>query len=321
MTLDLSTVRLKRIPPDRIDANPENPRLIFRPEEMEQLLTSIDKFGIQVPLVIYQDGDRYRLIDGERRWKCAQKLNLKSVPAIVQNKPSELENLLLMYNIHALREQWDYFTIASNLNRVISLLTKDLGRRPTEGDLSDATGLTRGQIRRCRLLLELPERYKAMLLQELKLPKSQQQLTEDFFIEMEKSLKAVVKRVPEYASRRNQIRDALVKKYREGLIQAVTDFRQLSKIATAIDKLGLTKTDAKRSLDRLFDPEQRTGIREAYSATVAFEYSEKEALRYVESLKAFLDDVLAEHRKGRLDRDLVSQLRGLYERLRKLLKG
>jgi hypothetical protein len=41
--------QLKLISPSEIAPNPENPRLIFRQEEMESLMLSIDRHGIQVP--------------------------------------------------------------------------------------------------------------------------------------------------------------------------------------------------------------------------------------------------------------------------------
>jgi ParB/RepB/Spo0J family partition protein len=157
--------------------NPENPRLVFRQEEMESLMRSIDSFGIQVPLTVYHEGHFYYLIDGERRWRCAKKLNLQTVPGIVQEKPTELENLILMYNIHALREQWDYYTIASKLERVIDLYAEENGHQPNEITLSELTGLTRGAIRRCQLLLDLPNRFKELLIKELDKPKSQQRLS------------------------------------------------------------------------------------------------------------------------------------------------
>ena len=286
---------------------------------MEQLLASIDRHGVQVPIVVYEDDGRYVLIDGERRWRCARKLNLKAIPALVQEKPGELENLLLMYNIHSLREQWDYYTIASKLTRIITLYAEENGKRPTEDELSGATGLTRGQIRRCRLLLDLPEKYKDLLLAELGLPKSRQKLTEDFFIEMERSLKTVTKRIPEYETRIDQIRDVLVGKFRNGRIEAVTDFRQLSKIATAVNNLGLELRRAKRSIDKVFDPADETGIRDAYAATVAFGYDEHEAYRYAESLNTFITTVLEQERVGELEDEFRTKLRELYRHLRKLL--
>ena len=106
---------LKHIAPDQIERNPENPRLFFRPDEMNTLQASIAQWGIRVPLSVYESRKgRYVLIDGERRWISAKKLNLSSVPALVYEKPTVLENLLLMYNIHALREQWDYHNRKQN---------------------------------------------------------------------------------------------------------------------------------------------------------------------------------------------------------------
>lgn len=78
-----TTGTLRQISPDDIDRNPDNPRLIFRQQEMESLLVSIDRHGIQVPIAVYREGKTYRLIDGERRWRCAKKLNLKTIPALV----------------------------------------------------------------------------------------------------------------------------------------------------------------------------------------------------------------------------------------------
>ena len=147
---------------------------------------------------------------------------------------------------------------------MIDLLTIELHATPNEILLSKVTGLARGQIRRCRLLLDLPEKFKKMLLDELRLPKSQQKLSEDLFIEMERALKTITKRLPEYEDRLDSIRDTLVNKFREGTITAVTDFRQLSKIATAVNTLGIAQRIAKKSLDKVFDAQNETSIRQAY---------------------------------------------------------
>ena len=288
---------------------------------MDNLVFSINRFGIQVPLTVYADGEVYRLIDGERRWRCAKKLNLPTVPVLVQDRPTELENLLLMYNIHALREQWDYFTIASKLTRVIDLYAEEHGQKPNEVQLSEETGLTRGQIRRCQLLLNLPERFKAMLLAELELPKPQQKLSEDLFIEMEKSLKTVLRRLPEYTNQIDSIRDTLVDKFRDGQISAVTDFRQLSKIATAIDNIGLQRSAAVSSLDAVFDSCQKQGIREAYEQTVEFGYDEKDAARRVEALTEFLDRILNDDQVESLDDEFLDRARQLQARLTRILEN
>ena len=320
MTRKRSTGTSRNLSPGLILENPENPRLIFRQDEMDNLMFSINRHGIQVPLTVYRDGDAFRLIDGERRWRCAKKLNLRKVPVLVQEKPTELENLLLMYNIHALREQWDYYTIASKLSRVIDLYTEEHGFEPNEVQLSEETGLTRGQIRRCRLLLDLPDRFKTMLMTELQLPKPQQKLSEDLFIEMEKSLKTVLKRLPEYTNQIDDIRDTLIEKFQDGRIPAVTDFRQLSKIATAIDNIGLQRDEAQTSLNAVFDPDQEQGIRDAYQATVEFGYDEKEAARRLRSLTDFLDQILDANKVNSLDEEFLDGARRLHARLTKILR-
>ena len=121
MEINAANSKLLEVPIDAIERNKENPRIVFRPGELEKLLESIRRFGIQVPISVYRKGKKYILIDGERRWRCSIKLNRKTIPALVQDEPSPLLNLLLMFNIHGLREQWDLLTIALKLPRVIQL--------------------------------------------------------------------------------------------------------------------------------------------------------------------------------------------------------
>ncbi|MEQ8306648.1 MAG: ParB/RepB/Spo0J family partition protein [Hoeflea sp.] len=312
--------KLQQINPDSIQRNPENPRVIFREEEMDALLSSIESIGIQVPLTVYRDRDRFFLIDGERRWRCAKKLNLQKVPCLVQEKPSPLENLLLMYNIHALREQWDYFTIASKLQKVEELMAAEAGSRPTEADLSAATGLTRGQIRRCRLLIDLPDDFKVELLEELHKPKIHQRLSEDFFIEMERSLKSVIRRFPEYDRKIDSIRRALISKYRSGSIRAVTDFRMLAKIATGVDNLDLKKDAARKSLDKLFFDNEDYNISDAYGDTVAFLYDEKQVLRNINNVNEFVQLILEEEYFEELEEEFYVSVEALIQNLQRVIR-
>lgn len=310
---------VQAIPPDRIQQNPENPRIFFRPEEMNSLLRSIDRYGVKVPISVYKEGNRFVLIDGERRWRCSKKLNLKTIPALIEKRPTALENLLLMYNIHALREQWDYFTLASGLRRVIELHKEKYGYDPNEVELSESTGLTRGQIRRCRLLLNLPPRYSDLLLEELELPKNKQKLSEDFFIEMERALRTVTKRMPAFNSQIDEIRDTLINKFREGSIKNVTDFRQMSKIATAVDKFAVAEPTARSALLKIFEPDTTIGIQDVYEKTFGVRYAEHQALRHVEYLTTYCDDLIERGRAGKLDEEFLQQLQRLRQILEQVL--
>src|SRR5258708_4954851 len=122
MSLSAVESSLLDVDPNRVYPNPENPRLVFREAEMNQLLDSINTVGIKVPLTMYAESDQWVLIDGERRWRCALRLNLETVPAIVQPKPGPLENLLTMFNIHNVRVEWDLMPMAIKLRQVKKLL-------------------------------------------------------------------------------------------------------------------------------------------------------------------------------------------------------
>ncbi|PYI85173.1 MAG: chromosome partitioning protein ParB [Verrucomicrobia bacterium] len=80
-----SRERVHRIPVDRIRPSPFQPRKDFTPEALRELADSIKEQGIIQPLIVRERQDHYELIAGERRWRAAQLLALKEVPAIVRD--------------------------------------------------------------------------------------------------------------------------------------------------------------------------------------------------------------------------------------------
>ena len=313
--ISASAATLREIPVEQIDRNPDNPRIIFRPHELNELLQSIRKHGVQVPISVYKERSRYVLIDGERRWRCCVKLNRKTIPALVQEKPDTLTNLLLMFNIHALREQWDLLTMASKLPAIIDLLQRKTGRRPTEAEISEETSLKRSTIRRCRLLIELPQHYLDDMLLELKKPKSDQKLTEDFFIEMERGLKTVERAMPQALPHqdRDRARKILIKKFRSGVIDNRTHFRNLGKIARAE---GIDTSVRLNALQELFS-DNKYSLETAFQDSVAQLYSEKDILSRISSLEARIEDLDPDE----LDDDLRTRLSELDKKIRALLEG
>lgn len=315
MRIDATQARLQEIPVDLVDRNPENPRIFFRQEELNTLQESIRQHGIQVPISVFSRKGQYVLIDGERRWRCAIKLNLPKIPALVQPEPDPLTNVLLMFNIHALREQWDLLTIAVKLPKVINLLMKELQRRPTEVEISSRTGLNRSTIRRCKLLIELPESYREDLLSELKRPKSQQKITEDFFIEMERALRTVERAMPEILKDKNAARDALISKYRKGVIKDIIDLRYIPKIAKAT-RVHADAAKASHALSRVFKTNDYS-VAAAFEDTVADAYSGKDLLSRLRRI----DERLQELSPGDVDDALTELLRKLQRTIVHLLRG
>ena len=315
MPTERASGRLEQIRVDKIQPNPDNPRLTFRQGELEGLQESIRRYGIQVPITVYKKGSQYFLIDGERRWRCASKLNLQTIPALVQREPKPLENLLLMFNIHALREQWDLLTIALKLPNVVDLLKHELQREPNEGELAARTGLSRSIIRRCRLLMALPAEYKNLLLEELKKPKSRQTLSEDLFIEIERALKTVKRAMPEVLPDKNAARKALLRKYQSKVIESIVDIRKIGKIARS-PQVGVDPDVARAALDRIFT-EPSYPITEAWNQTSADAYAGRDVVSRIENLLARLNDLNIDE----VDDDVREKLQELVDRAREILEA
>lgn len=284
---------LVQLDPDRIHANPDNPRLVFRENDMNQLLESIQEVGIQVPLTVYAERDHWVLLDGERRWRCARRLNLSAIPVIVQPKPGRLENILMMFNIHNVRTDWDLMPMALKLDEVRNMLVAQ-GKKTRPRDLAGLTGVTLPTVSRALELLELPPRYRTMLLKEAEKPRDEQTITPDLFIEINKSRRVVATYAPEVFEKVSHADylDAMIDKYTNGVVKNVVRYRDVSKIARA-ERAGGDREAAVPAIVRLVQ-DRALPVEQAYEETVREAY-----------------DV----------RDLTTRIDGLVERLRAVAHG
>ena len=73
-------VKLEQIRPSSLQ-----PRVDFDNQSMEELTQSIKEKGIIQPILVRRSGDHFELIAGERRFRAANLLNLKEIPAIVKD--------------------------------------------------------------------------------------------------------------------------------------------------------------------------------------------------------------------------------------------
>lgn len=312
----IKTTPLQNISPSDIRKNRDNPRLIFHEDEMKALLDSIREQSIRVPLSVYQDRGKFVLIDGERRWRCAKKLNLRSVPAIVLPRPTKLENLLMMFNIHNVRVDWDLMPMADKLGEVRKLATKN-NNVPNAKQLAAITGVRLPTVKRALELLDLPTKYKDMLLEEAKKPRSQQKVKPDLFLETYKSLHTVERYMPEVFDevRKRQYVDAMVKKYTSGVVDNVVGYRKISQIARA-ERAGGDRKRSKRAILKLVRQEDY-GIKDAYTDTVASNYARRDILTRVGMLTKQLETYSD---RNDADDELRKALRKLAIQIRKLLK-
>jgi len=122
---------------DLIDPNPRQPRTVFDPEALQELVASIKEIGILQPPVVRRNGSRYELIMGERRYRASKLAGLKTIPVIIrQTKDNELLREALIENIHrsnlnALEEAAAYSQLLNDFNCTQDELAKKLGRSRT----------------------------------------------------------------------------------------------------------------------------------------------------------------------------------------------
>ena len=69
----------------RIDTNAGQPRKDFDQEKLQELANSIRQHGVVQPILLRQNGERYVIVAGERRFRAARLAGLEKVPAIVKD--------------------------------------------------------------------------------------------------------------------------------------------------------------------------------------------------------------------------------------------
>ena len=80
------SVGVRIIPLDRIESNPEQPRLAFNEETLQELSASIREHGVLQPILVRPlEGNRYQLIAGERRWRASKLAGVDSIPALIED--------------------------------------------------------------------------------------------------------------------------------------------------------------------------------------------------------------------------------------------
>ena len=144
------------VTPDRLQANPFQPRRGYDVAALDELAESIHQQGILQPLLVRPAGDDYQIILGERRWRAAQQAGLETVPCIVQEvEDRQALEMALIENLH--REDLN----AVERARAYQQLVDDFDF--THEELAQHIGKSRSAITNTLRLLQLPEEVLASL--------------------------------------------------------------------------------------------------------------------------------------------------------------
>ncbi len=152
----LKEERLAELDIEKIKPNPLQPRMKFNPETLDELARSIKESGVLQPVIVVPEDDHYRIIVGERRWRAAQKIGLKKIPAIIRSMQNvkQLETSLAE-NLQ--REDLNPLEIALAYQKMI----QDLNY--TQQDIADRVGKDRTSVANYLRLLKLPQEIQDYL--------------------------------------------------------------------------------------------------------------------------------------------------------------
>lgn len=91
---------IRQVARAEIVPSPLQPRKVFRPEELNDLVESIKEKGIIQPLIVRKVGAKYELIAGERRWRASGEAGLEKLPVIVREASNrDVLELAIIENI------------------------------------------------------------------------------------------------------------------------------------------------------------------------------------------------------------------------------
>jgi ParB family chromosome partitioning protein len=251
----LDTVEYKEkiidIPLSQIDINDLNPRKRFVDTEEDTLIESILSKGLLNPIIVFKrkKDNRYVILDGQRRFQAFKKLgpDYDEIPChVLENEPTELENLSMMFHIHNVREEWTDFAIAQTLVKVIYEMGKELKlSRQDKIELSKLTSLSEYRINKYLVFYDYPQSIINKFMEnELKEDVDKDKAMDpDILGEMHLPIKIIKDQLPEFLKKYNQERiiDACVKKKANGIIKTNREFRSLTKSLTAMKNGNVRK--------------------------------------------------------------------------------
>ncbi len=155
---NLTTFLVNFVPVEKVDASELQVRVHFDDTEITALANSIKEHGVLQPILVVQDGDRYKVIAGERRLRAAKLAGLDRIPArVLSTNDKATHEIALRENLdrvdlHPLEEGEGY----------VSLL--EAKAYSSHEAIAKAFGKPKSRITECIGFTRLPEITKEELL-------------------------------------------------------------------------------------------------------------------------------------------------------------
>ncbi len=153
---ETSTESICRISINKIKVNKYQARKDFNQEKIIELAASIKKKGLLQPILVSPEGEKFRLIAGERRLRAAKAADMKEIPAIIKKSSDEdMFELSLIENLQ--RENLNILEEAEAYEKLMKTFSL------TQEQVAEKLHKNRPVIANTLRLLKLPEEIKQAL--------------------------------------------------------------------------------------------------------------------------------------------------------------
>lgn len=148
-----ATALVIEIPQESIEANPHQPRRIFKDEELKALAASIRVDGVIQPITVTktQFPGKYLLIAGERRLRASKLAGLTKIPAIIRDPMTDQEQLRVALIENIQRQDLNVLEEAEAYQSLI----EDFGL--TQEQCAEKVGKERSTVANILRILALPK--------------------------------------------------------------------------------------------------------------------------------------------------------------------
>jgi len=108
------------VPITDVEANEWNPNQMSQ-EMLEQLVSEITKNGFDEPVIVVPiDGGKYRIVNGEHRYKAAQALGMATLPVVIKDRWDEGEQKIQTVRRNMLRGELDRVKFTKLVNDLVT---------------------------------------------------------------------------------------------------------------------------------------------------------------------------------------------------------
>jgi len=214
-------VPIKKIVPDV-----NQPRKVFDVKELESLKTSIQKEGVRMPLILESnfDGNKFLILDGERRYRASLAAELAEIPSIIETGPLTLERRAqIRFNVQEQHSNWN-----------------DVDKAKAIFDYKRSTGQTIQEIAD-KLNLHLPKVHAYLSISELS-EKAQTMIAENnvqfsYLTYLARIVKSYLTLSQKFT--REEIEEKMIEKIVKGVFKTIPDIQNFSKTLQTPDDLGI----------------------------------------------------------------------------------